>query len=109
MNTTSNEQPLYSALASDPDLREIVELFVMEMPDRVSSLRSQYEQRDFEELRRTAHQLKGAAGSYGFSEISPCAAHLEDMLNASEPEDKILETLEDLISLCGRVTAEEPV
>ena len=64
---------VYSRLAGDPDLGEIVDLFVEEMPERVATLLDQLQAQDWEGLRRTAHQLKGAAGSYGFDMISPCA------------------------------------
>ena len=47
-------------LATDPDLGELVELFVQEIPDRISALETQGRSRDWQQLTRTAHQLKGA-------------------------------------------------
>ncbi len=103
-------QLLYSSLASDPDLAELVEIFVESLPERVESLRQAFEQGDWETLRRTAHQLKGAAGSYGFDPLSPSAAQLEQSV-ASGPEqdvEAIRQALEELLDLCSRVRAGTP-
>jgi HPt (histidine-containing phosphotransfer) domain-containing protein len=99
---------MYSSLASDEDLAEIVEMFVDEMPGRVDMLRHQYEQSDWEELRRTSHQLKGSAGSYGFDQITPAAAKLESALRDGEPQDRIEPLLDAVIALCNLTTAGEP-
>jgi len=94
--------PLYSTLDADPDLREIVEMFVEEMPDRTASLLDRLEASDWEGLRRVAHQLKGAAGSYGFEPITHSAAGLEDAIRQSRPEEQIGRMVQDLVALCDR-------
>jgi HPt (histidine-containing phosphotransfer) domain-containing protein len=93
---------VYSRLAGDPDLREIVDLFVEEMPGRVSSMLEQLLAADWEALRRSAHQLKGAAGSYGFDPISPSAGKVEAAIRDGEPEQRIRETVDELVDLCTR-------
>ena len=95
-------EPIYSALGEDPDLREIVELFVDEMPDRVSSLLERLDAADWEGVRRLAHQLKGAAGSYGFSQITSSAARVESAIRETEPEEEVCQLVEDLVLLCRR-------
>ena len=101
-------EPLYSSLGSDPDLGEIVELFVREMPGRMATVLEQLENSDWEGLRRTAHQLKGAAGSYGFDVISPSAAEVEMAVRDGEPEQRIRETVDELVRLCNRATSGTP-
>jgi HPt (histidine-containing phosphotransfer) domain-containing protein len=101
-------EPLYSSLASDPLLGEIVDMFIDEMPDRVESLQQYHEAGDWEDLRRTAHQLKGAAGSYGFESISPCAAELEDAIRRNDSPSTIDQLLEQLVELCNRVSHAQP-
>ena len=103
-------QLLYSSLASDPDLAELVEIFVESLPERVESLRQAFEQGDWETLRRTAHQIKGAAGSYGFDPLSPSAAQLEQRIGAGEDQDveAIRQALDELLELCARVRAGMP-
>jgi len=104
----SQAEPLYSTLGADPDLGEIVELFVEEMPGRIEALVEQYNSGDWDSLRRTAHQLKGAAGSYGFTQVTPVAAALEQRLDRREPEETIREALEELVDFCRRLSAGAP-
>lgn len=101
-------KPLYSTLANDPDLGGIVELFVEEMPNRIASLQQCLAESNWEELRRVAHQLKGAAGSYGFHPISPVAAHLEQLIKQSQPEEEVLRAVEELVEMCRSVRAGLP-
>lgn len=110
MTAAANLQPcqgVYSELGADPDLAELVELFVSEMPDRVALLNGQFAERQWEQLRRTAHQLKGAAGSYGFGGITPLAARLEQA--AADPvEEQIEQSLAELTALMSSVRAGRP-
>ncbi len=101
-------EPLFSSLGGDSDLGEIVDLFVEEMPDRVATLLRQLEEADWGELRRTAHQLKGAAGSYGFDPITPYAARLEVAVSESEPEEQIRRAVDELVGLCERTRGGTP-
>ncbi len=101
-------EALYSSLASDPDLSGLVELYVDEMPDRIETLKETFESGDMELLRRTAHQLKGAAGSYGFDQLTPYAATLEASIRNDQPENEIRELLDVLVELCQKVRAGGP-
>ncbi|MGE3779315.1 MAG: Hpt domain-containing protein, partial [Pirellulaceae bacterium] len=62
--------PLYSRLGNDPDLSDLVEMFVEGMADRIARLEDACARRDWTNLRKTAHQLKGSAGGYGFDTIT---------------------------------------
>ena len=103
-----NTEVLYSSLASDPDLGEIVEMYVDEMPDRISTLIESFDQGDMETLRRTAHQIKGAAGGYGFNQITPYAAKLEASVRDNESETQVRESLDALTDLCKKMRAGTP-
>ena len=111
-NTTATQPtpPLLSEFASDPDMSELIAMFVEEMPERVRSLDSLWQSRDLDNLKRIAHQLKGAGGGYGFSTVSNAAGKLEDLLKSSvtspEPEARfksIQSEVNALIQLCQRV------
>ena len=104
----SQAEPIYSSLGTDSDLGEIVEMFVNEMPDRTANLIARREAKNWEELQRTAHQLKGAAGSYGFDQITPAAANLEASVRDAQPEEQIDAALKALLDLCNRVRAGAP-
>ncbi len=92
-----------SSLASDPDLSELVALFVEEMPDRVRDLQTQFQLSDWDQLARLAHQLKGAAGSYGFDQITPFAAALETTIRSGEPVVRVRDAFQQLVLACCKV------
>jgi HPt (histidine-containing phosphotransfer) domain-containing protein len=91
---------VYSELADDPELRDLIQLFVDEMPYRAALYEELFRSGDFDELRRAIHQLKGAAGSYGFSVITEAAATLEQSIRHEAPYEQIRHELHGLIRLC---------
>src|SRR3972149_1767612 len=101
-------EPLYSTLGGDPDLGDLVTLFVEEMPDRVTNFLELFNRREWEDLRRAAHQIKGAAGSYGFGAISPYADELDYALREQEPEEIIRQRLQGLSGMSKRTSAVTP-
>jgi HPt (histidine-containing phosphotransfer) domain-containing protein len=103
--TRVGPRAIHSVLASDPELRAIIEAFVADLPTRVARIERQLDAKDWSELRRTAHQLKGASGSYGFDELTPYAAGLEGLLVTGAPADEVTAAVGELIAQCRRVTA----
>jgi histidine phosphotransfer protein HptB len=101
-------ESVYSSLAVDPELGELVDMFVEEMPGRMASLLDCFNRRDWNGLRQSAHQLKGAAGSYGFDVVSPCAGKLESAIRDGEPEHQIYAAVTELVDLCSRVRSGQP-
>jgi HPt (histidine-containing phosphotransfer) domain-containing protein len=107
-NMTTQDDLLYSSLGADPDLGELVDVFVGEIPERVSRMQDCMDAGDSEGLGRAAHQLKGAAGSYGFQQLTPTLQRLETLARAGgEIADK-RKALDEVIELCGRVRAGVP-
>ncbi|GAB4544564.1 MAG: hypothetical protein Tsb0013_01750 [Phycisphaerales bacterium] len=98
--------PVYSIYKDDPDMAEIVEIFVEELDERVGTMRSAFESRDWERLQTVAHQLKGASGGYGFDSVGDAAAALEHTIK-SHPDaiETIQHELDALAALCARVSA----
>ncbi len=103
-----NTEFLHSSLAADPDLGELVDLFVAEMPNRINAMETQAESGDWEQVRRTAHQMKGSAGSYGFDVITPSAARLEHIAGDGCQEEEVRLALDELLDLCRRLRAGTP-
>jgi HPt (histidine-containing phosphotransfer) domain-containing protein len=104
------KQPLRSEFANDPDMRDIVEMYVTEMPERIAQLTNLWTSQQLDELRRVAHQLKGASGGYGFPTVGKAAGKVENSLmalsdgsaNASLAQLRL--QVEDLINTCQRVS-----
>lgn len=95
----------HSVLAGDPDLAEIIAMFVDEMPGRVRDLQSHFGCANWDQLGRLAHQIKGAAGSYGFDQIAPFASNLEKSIRTGQPVAQVQAALDDLIDACSRLRA----
>ncbi|MDX2115228.1 MAG: Hpt domain-containing protein [Planctomycetota bacterium] len=106
---TGSGGPLRSAFCADPDMRELIDLFVEAMPDRVRSLRESLEHARLDDLRRLAHQLRGAAGSYGFAPVGDAAGRVEDQLRNIAASDasaveQVKAAVDELVNLCRRVS-----
>ena len=99
---------VYSDLAADPYFNKLVAIFVQAMPDQISALETQARSRDWQQLTRTAHQIKGAAGGYGFKVLTPSAARLESAAKGGCQEEEILSALNELLDLCRRLRAGTP-
>jgi HPt (histidine-containing phosphotransfer) domain-containing protein len=95
---------LRSQLAGDPDMMELIDLFLGELPKRVDSLSRAWNAREWQTLQRVAHQIKGSGAGYGFPSIGAAAAKVEDRVRAVPRGDVALEELgagvRNLISLC---------
>ncbi len=103
MADQETQAPIHSAYASDPDYAELIGFFVDEIPQRIAALIEAYDRGDAESLRRVAHQLKGAAGSYGFHDVTPFAAVLEQRLKGGAAIAAVEGNLRELAMICGRM------
>ncbi len=68
---------LYSELRDDPNLSELVAAFVDGLPAKIARIDHAFSSGEMLDLARIAHQLKGAAGGYGYPSISEAARHVE--------------------------------
>lgn len=101
----SGTEPLRSTFADDPEMRELIELFVQEMPARIRALEASWDERRTADLQRLAHQLKGASAGYGFHPIGAAAARLEEPLKRGEADiDRLREEFRELVELCSRAS-----
>ncbi len=100
----SRPTPLQSEFASDAGMRELIQLFVDELPQRIAEFRSAWERASASELGRLAHQMKGAAPGYGYTSLGDSAKALESALkHAAHDLSAVQREFDSLIQLCGRV------
>jgi HPt (histidine-containing phosphotransfer) domain-containing protein len=88
-------------LMSKPGTAKLVERFLAGLPQRVASIEQALAAKERDDLKTLAHQLKGAAGGYGFARISAAAAKLESALAAGGDDTAIAEQANALINLCA--------
>ena len=96
---------IVSTLASDPDLGSLVQMYVEEMPERISTFAASYEAQNWEALRTLAHQTKGAAGSYGFEILSNLAGELEIACRQMVSQEAIQHRYQRLVEAMKRAEA----
>jgi HPt (histidine-containing phosphotransfer) domain-containing protein len=102
-NTETNPVPeklVSGLLADDPDMFDLVEDFVNGLGDRIEEMRSAFESLDWDSLSKIAHQMKGAGGSYGYSDVSSLAAAMEASFKAhsSGQFEEWMATLQKMIT-----------
>ncbi len=68
---------LLSELVEDPDMAELIGQFLADLPGRVDAIGVALDDNDRLRTAALAHQLKGAAGGYGYPTISEAARTLE--------------------------------
>jgi diguanylate cyclase (GGDEF)-like protein len=100
---TPPEPKLRSKRADDPKARRLLDQFISRLPQRVDELKTLSEQQDLEGLSQAVHRIKGAAGGYGFDEVSVLAAKAEARLRAHEPIEMILDEVAALVKLIERI------
>lgn len=100
--------PLRSDLAGDPDMAELIGMFVHDLPDRVQAISAALTHGNVRDLQRLAHQLRGCGGSYGFPIIGQAAGRVEDaLLSQTFPETSLhnaRQVIDELLDLCRRAS-----
>src|SRR5439155_26563785 len=98
-------EPCYSSLAGDPDLAELVALFVSELPQRLADIRQAAQEQNWQEVRRLSHQLRGAGGSYGFPLLTTAAGQLESVAREQANLTDLRAALDQLTAISDRLRA----
>ena len=94
---------IYSEFDGDPEMGELIEMFVAELPDRIETMVAALGRGDFETLQYAAHQLKGAVGSYGFHQLTPQTTKVDALAKQPTDEQQICKAVQELVEQCQRV------
>ncbi|MCE5278896.1 MAG: CHASE domain-containing protein [Planctomycetaceae bacterium] len=95
-------QPLASDYADDPDMCEIIGKFVEALSDKCALMTAALKNVQTADLTRLAHQLKGAAGGYGYPTLTDAARHLETAAKANDIEAATL-AFKHVADLCRAI------
>tara|TARA_R110002072_G_scaffold238769_2_gene396333 strand:- start:241714 stop:244857 length:3144 start_codon:yes stop_codon:yes gene_type:complete len=93
-------EPLISDFADDPDMLEIIEMFVDGLSERIDSILTAFDDRNFTTVSGIAHQLKGAAGGYGYPTLSELAFDVEQLAKQNAEDVQIEKALTLLVDQC---------
>jgi signal transduction histidine kinase/DNA-binding response OmpR family regulator len=106
VQTRSDDSPgsaYRSEFADDLEMKEVLNEFVVQLPDQVKRLKGLLSEKNIDELRRAVHQIKGAGGGYGFPTVTQIAAAAEARIKASDPLESIAAGVNDLIELIRNI------
>lgn len=105
MRLSPDDATIRSEFADDPDMHGIVFLFVSELPQRIASVQAALAASEWEHLRTLAHQLKGAAGGYGFPQLGAAAAVIDQGIKDGCDLNVIRSRVGTLCALAARIRA----
>jgi PAS domain S-box-containing protein len=91
--------PIRSTMQHDPSVQKLLTKFISRLPERVSTMQTQLHRQEMEALRQTVHQLRGAAGGYGFQTITDQATRAEQKIKDIVPMDQVRPEIETLIEM----------
>ena len=101
MKTTTGT--IRSAYADMPKMRRILPEFVADLPVRVAEIKGRFSTGEMELVQRIAHQMRGAGGGYGFTEMSEHAAAVEQAVKDQQPRESIARLIDQLVENMRRI------
>jgi len=101
--------PLRSSLPDDdPEYREIIVAFVTHLQEKTEALQHALAARDYPEVARLAHWLKGSGGTAGFAMFTAPARHLEQLAKEARAAE-LPAAVAEVLQLAERTTVPEAV
>jgi len=91
---------LISELLEDPDMLPLVDGFLVLLAERMTQIEQHRTPLQRPELTSLAHQLKGAAGGYGFPTITEAARTVERFAGAGGTQREVDDAIASLGAMC---------
>jgi signal transduction histidine kinase/DNA-binding NarL/FixJ family response regulator len=95
--------PAIAPAQADPAIAKLTTAFIGRLPERVMKIQTLLEEQDLGHLQDAIHQIRGAAGGYGFPAITEVAARAEQKIRDGEAFEAIRIEVESLVSLIQSV------
>jgi PAS domain S-box-containing protein len=99
----SSPDSTLSKLLSKPGTAKLVERFLAGLPQRVGAIHAAVAGGDTAQVKILSHQLKGAAGGYGFTAVSQAAAQLEAAVTQGADTAALTQHVNTLATLCASI------
>ncbi len=93
-------QPLGSETLDDGTMSELLDAFIKELSHRAGKITDARQSGDFEALKHFSHQLKGAAGVYGFPQIAQAANRVYQCVEDGSDAGQLQSAVDELVKLC---------
>jgi HPt (histidine-containing phosphotransfer) domain-containing protein len=96
---------ILSKLMSKPATAKLVEKFLAGLGQRATAIQQAHASKDLPALKTLAHQLKGAAGGYGFPALTEAARKVEQDVTGSADPKQLATDVRALADLCSQIKA----
>ncbi|HVT89232.1 MAG TPA: ATP-binding protein [Tepidisphaeraceae bacterium] len=103
ISANENIEKLTSSLANNQTLKGVLDRFISRLPQRIEDIQNQLRDRDFAKLAHTVHQMKGAAGGYGFPQITAAAGKAEASIKQADDIEAVVTQVNELVGLIRKV------
>ncbi len=103
MGLTGTSDSTLAKLMSKPATAKLVGKFLAGLGQRISAIHDALEAKDLGQLRVLAHQLKGAAGGYGFPSLTEAACALEKAAAENADPKVVADAFRALADLCTQM------
>lgn len=67
-------------LEENPEMLEFVKQYISNLPEYINKIKTNYNNKDWEQLQESIHSLKGSSGNYGFNELYVLSKKMESLL-----------------------------
>jgi HPt (histidine-containing phosphotransfer) domain-containing protein len=94
---------IYSTLGDQPGMNQIIAEFVGDFEEGCRVMQDLLDRNELKDLCRAIHQLRGAAGGYGFEQVTELAAQAETSIRSSAALDVIAAQTHELIGVIKRI------
>ncbi|MCA9144205.1 MAG: response regulator [Planctomycetaceae bacterium] len=88
-------------------LREIARDYLPYLKDQIVELSDVWDRRDYIEVAKLAHSIKGSAGTFGLDEFTEPAAKLQHMAEGKADESEIEAGIATLVELAAKVNFDD--
>jgi len=97
---------LEGGLLDPAKVAQLVGEFADELPARAEVIQRALGARDFRLLKALAHQLKGTAGVYGFTQIAGAAQVVHQQSDEQQQWEQLQAAVADLVQLCKQASSQ---
>jgi PAS domain S-box-containing protein len=97
-----SEVPTPDVAANDPEVEALMESFRLTLREDLDGVSRAWENKDWDELARRAHSIRGCGGTFGYPELTESAGIVEQLAGQDAPE-ALEQALAGLQSLAAEV------
>lgn len=84
---------------NDPEFQELIRSYLDYLMDSLVTFKMNCVNRNYSEIRKFAHNLKGSGGGYGFDDLTQLGSDISSATKSEDAKklDSLVKELEDLI------------